>query len=678
MLNKFFLFFVATLIFFGSCVAAGQDKYIEDNFEISLKSSAQYAIISFKLKNGAKFYWRNPGELGLATKFNFDKSLNLESTQVFWPLPKLQQSYDVSSYIYESDTDFVIKLTPKNIRKNISLNADVSFSICQKNCNNYDISLSSIINPDDSFTAAKQIQEMLAKTPSNNNGNIKITALEQEFIADTHWLKIKFSAEELSLNPQFFLDMPEYVSFDPAKYNLSDESGEQIIMVPFSIIDKEHNKIDDPVYVNLVTDNLHAVEYEAVPIDLAISKISNSFILIIIYALIGGLILNVMPCVLPVLALKVLQIVKLATEKRSIIVFSLLAQSVGIIVSFMSIAIIAYSLQQLGHQAGLGMHFQQPIYLISMVIILSFIAIYLVTDVEFSVPIPQFLVQLFPKQPEAMGMLGFFLSGILLTLLAIPCTAPFVTIAVGFALTANFIEILVVFTAIGIGMASPYIMMAIFPGFAKFLPKPGAWMIKFKRFLGVIIFTTSLWLIYVLATQLGYKAALSIFLLILLMKFILSEQKAVISNKTKALILLILISLCYVVPQHLLEEKIEQEIIVKDSWQEYKPELILALIEQNYVVVVDVTASWCATCNINKMTTLNNNTVMNYMKKMNIITMRADISRSNNPEVSTLMKMHNHYGVPLNIVYSKKHPQGVVLPSLLTPKTLISAIKEAH
>ena len=162
------------------------------------------------------------------------------------------------------------------------------------------------------------------------------------------------------------------------------------------------------------------------------------------------------------------------------------------------------------------------------------------------------------------------------------------------------------------------------------------------------------------------------------MKFILSDKTTSLNNKTKALILFVLIGLCYVVPQHLLEEKLEHEVIIKDTWQQYKPELIAALIEQNYVVVVDITASWCATCNINKMTTLNNNTVMNYMKKMNIVTMRADVSRSSSPEVSTLMKMHNHYGVPLNIVYSKKHPQGIVLPSLLTPRILITAIKESN
>ena len=276
--------------------------------------------------------------------------------------------------------------------------------------------------------------------------------------------------------------MPEYISFDPSKYDLSNESTAQVITIPFSIIDKEHKKIDDPVYISLVANTSESLEYETIPIDIGFSQ-SSSFALMIIYALLGGLILNIMPCVLPVLALKAFQIVKLAAKKKSVIRFGLMAQSIGIVFSFMSLALISFSLKQLGHQVGLGLHFQQPIYLISMILILSFIARYLVTNVELSVPIPQFLVKFFPKDTEAMGMLGFFLSGILLTLLAIPCTAPFVTIAIGFALTTNFLEMLIIFTSMGLGMSLPYIMMAIFPSFVNFLPKPGSWMIQFKRIL---------------------------------------------------------------------------------------------------------------------------------------------------------------------------------------------------
>ena len=309
-----------------------------------------------------------------------------------------------------------------------------------------------------------------------------------------------------------------------------------------------------------------------------------------------------------------------------------------------------------------------------MVIILSFIAINLVEKIEINLIIPDYIVKLLSSKRS--DLFSFFLSGVLATLLATPCTAPFITIAVGFALTTELNKMLIIFTLMGIGMAMPYIALAIFPKIEKIFPKPGEWMIKFKKFLGVIIFVTSLWLIYIVSTQLGYKAGITLFMLVILMKFVLIEQ-GIFSNKLKLWLILLLIMLCYFIPKHLYEEKQQEEVMVEELWREYKPEQIYSLIDKNHIVLLDVTASWCATCNVNKLTTLNNSIIMSFMKKHNIIGMRADISKENTPQVSTLMKMHNHYGIPLNIIYSKKFPQGIKLPSFLTPNILIEAIKKA-
>lgn len=655
-------------------ISLAQDHYSGDGFDVSLENSGQYAILSFKLKDQVKFYWRNPGELGLATNFNFNKSLNLESAKLSWPIPEIHQNYNVSSYIYSGKVKFPIKTIAKNNEKNITLNVNASFSLCNKTCNNYDITLSTLINPNNK-NISNELEELLNSMPNQNSEELKIYSLEQEVIAGQHWLNIKVNSTRNLVNPQIFLDLPKYISFDPTKFNLKKIKNGQVISFPFYMIGKKHTQIEDVIYLNLVADNGHLIEYEAKPTLVNHPESDSSFLLIILYALIGGLILNVMPCVLPILALKALQIVNLQNQKRSIISLSLLAQSAGIIISFISLAFIAYALQQLGFQAGLGLHFQQPFYLITMAIVLAFISIYLVTNVKFHVSTPHFIVNLFPKTHEALGILGFFLTGVLSTLLGIPCTAPFVTIAIGFALTTSFIKMLIVFTAMGIGMSIPYLIMAVFPKAAKILPKPGHWMVKFKKILGIIIFISCLWLIYILSTQLGYKAALCLFLLILLIKFVLTEKEKNISNKVKSIILAILIILSYFVPSHLYQEKYEKEIIIEETWQDYDPELIDTLIKQNHIILLDVTASWCATCSVNKLTTLNNSAVINYIEKMSIVTMRADISKSTSSQVSNLMRTHNHFGIPLHVIYSKKHPQGVVLPSILLPKTLISAIK---
>ena len=392
-------------------------------------------------------------------------------------------------------------------------------------------------------------------------------------------------------------------------------------------------------------------------------------------ALIGGLILNVMPCVLPVLALKILQLVKLSGQDKNLIRKSLFAQSVGIITTFIFFALITYGLQFIGYQTGLGIHFQQPFYLITMILILSLIAINLLSDEEFTIRIPNFILNIFHIKSEQIGILGFFASGILSTLLAIPCTAPFVTIAIGYALTTDFFRMMLIFTVMGIGMSLPYIVMAIFPNTARLLPKSGPWMITFKKILGIVLITTSIWLIYVISTQLGYKAAITIFLLILLIKFIITE-KEILNSKTRAIIFAILISLSYFLPHNLYVEKQYNETIAESVWQEYTPDLIPSLIDEGYVVLLNISASWCSTCALNNITTIENISVINAMKKLKVIAMKADISKNTSNEVIALMKLKNHHGIPFTLIYSKQHPKGKTLPTILTPGIFMSAMKE--
>jgi suppressor for copper-sensitivity B len=660
MLNKLVISFLL-LFYFGSA-------YAEEEFKVKLESSGPYALLTFELAPGAKLYWRHPGEVGLPTKFKFNNSDNLAEAEVLWPLPALYTDHDLSSYVYETRVEFPIKILAKDNTKVVDLKLQVNFTICDKACSNHDIDLT--VEVDSNSDVSQKILESLSKVPRNNQ-DISIQYLEQKIIDKEHWLLFKIKSQASLKNPKVFIDLPEYASFDPRKdiiENLYVEGkNEYLLKIPYFLKGKQSL---DYAYLNLSTEDSMAIEYEVI-ID---NKPSHSLTLILLYALIGGLVLNIMPCVLPILALKILQIAKLSGKDSKIIKYDFLAQAAGIVVSFIILALITYFLKAIGMQVGFGMHFQQPIYVITMVIILCMIAMNLLKENQFHLPIPQFIIKVFPT--EKRGIIGFFFAGILSTLLAIPCTAPFVTIAIGFALTTEFIKMLAIFSCMGLGMALPYLALAITPGFVKLLPTPGAWMNKFKKLLGIMILVTSYWMIYIIYTQMGFKAALTLFLLVILLKFILVES--LLGKKLKLVVFIILVSLCYFVPHHLYEEKIQEEVIIRDTWREYNPSEITKLINKNHVVVLDVTASWCSACSINKLTTLDNIVVMDFIKKNNIIGMRADISKSSSMQVSTLMKMHKHYGIPLNIVYSKKFPQGIVLPTILWPSILISAIKKAE
>ena len=643
---------IVFLTFFFLSIVNAQDQFIGQDFTVSLKPAGSRALLTFDLADGAKIYWRNPGELGMATKFVFN-----QEAQVFWPYPQL----DDSSYVYKDKVDFVIK------PENEMLSVKVNFTICSKTCDNHEVILDAKIDLQGAETE-ELIQAMKKLPKANDSEGLKVLEVTQETIDNQHWLNVKFTNSFEVRYPKIFLDLPQYVSFDPAKFELSDGIDEQLIRIPFTLLDNKQNI--NQIYLNLVDDKANAIEYEFKNLH----EVDYSFLLIICYALLGGLILNIMPCVLPILALKALQLIKLSGREASIIRKSFIAQSAGIIFSFIVVALITYAMQQLGKQVGFGLQFQQPLYLITMVVILSLIAINLIENIDLRIRMPEFLTKIFTSNRQ--DIIGFFLSGVLVTMLAIPCTAPFITIAVGFALTADLFKMLIIFLSIGVGMAMPYIIFAIYPNAAKFLPKSGEWMNKFKKILGILVFVTVIWLIYVVSSQLGNKAAIVLFFLIVLMKFILTDKK-VFDSKLKASLTLILAFLCYFMPYHLYEEKHMEEFMVEDVWRSYKPEQILTLTDKGHIVILDVTASWCATCNINKATTLNNTSVMEFMKKRDIIGMRADISAGNNPSISTLMRMYNHYGVPLNIIYSKKFPQGLVLPTLLTPNILIREFKKA-
>ena len=668
--------FLALLVISFANLASGQEQYLADDFKVSLKPLGKYAIISFELKNDAKFYWRNPGELGLPTKFHFSKSTNLKSAEVFWPIPTIYERDNLASYVYKENADFVIKLAPEDSSQDIQLNANISFTICKKGCSNYDIDLSSIAASKDFDSTSGEVLEALNKAPHENGSEgLTVNKVEQEIIDGQYWLNIEFNGQETLLDPQIILDLPSYINFEPNNFNLISSETEQIIRIPFEINNKKYSKIKDQIYLNLVADNGHTVEYIAQPKMLNEQEANSSFMWILFAALIGGLILNVMPCVLPVLAIKILQLVKLSGQNKILVKKSLIAQAIGIIFTFICFALATYGLQFLGYQTGLGIHFQQPFYLITMILILSLIAINLFSEQELSLYVPQALVKIFHIKSQQDGIFGFFASGILSTLLAIPCTAPFVTIAVGFALSTDLFRMITVFAVMGIGMAFPYIVMAALPNMAKFLPKPGEWMISFKRILGLAIIATTLWLMYIVSTQLGYKAGITLFLLMLLVKFVITERD-ILSRKAKIFLFTILLGLSYFLPHNLYVEKQQNEILVESIWQEYEPQSISSLIEEGYVVVVNVSASWCSTCGLNNITTIENSSVINAIRKLKVIAMKADISKETSEEVANLMRSKSHHGIPLTLVYSKKNPNGVKLQTVLTPHILMSAIKE--
>lgn len=630
----------------------------EEDFELKSSISGNEVIIDFALASDAKLYWVNPGEAGLPTKIDFENSKNLKSAFVNWPAPEISDEYNLSSYVYKNKVSIPVEIEAEDLAKKVEVHIQLSFAVCRETCKSYKEELFQEIKLDKSYV--KQAKD-----------EIGIKNIKLETISEQDILSFEVYSERQIKNPRIFLNLPEEFSFNPRKISIISSDKEANLFIVVVPVLKKDKSVELNSFSFILNDSDVFQNYY----NYTNKKTGEiSIFLILLYAIIGGLILNAMPCVLPIISLKLLSLAKMGTSDFKLARQELLAQSLGIVVSFIIFAIVTYILKSLGKSVGLGFQFQQPLYIISMILILSIVAINLVSEVSFNIKFPDIINRLLPKKEKKL--IDYFVTGVFTTFLAIPCTAPFVTVAVGFALTQELIKMLLVFTFLGMGMALPYILISINPRpVLKILPSPGAWMERFKKLIGILVYATCLWLLYVLYTQLGFRAALSLFLLTLLLKFFLCEKR--ISKKLKILLLLVVASLSFLLPINLNKQARESNQIIDSLWQVYDSEKVKELVSQGNIVIVDVTASWCPTCAINKLSTLDNLVVIDYMKKHKIYGFRADISDSSPKEIEALMAQYKHYGIPLNIIYSKKNEQGKVLPSILTPSKFIAEIKES-
>jgi len=390
-------------------------------------------------------------------------------------------------------------------------------------------------------------------------------------------------------------------------------------------------------------------------------------------ALLGGLLLNLMPCVLPVLSIKVLSLIGHAGAERQTIRAGFVASAAGIVTSFLLLAVIAGTLKLLGLAVGWGVQFQQPLFLATMVVVVTLFAANLLG--LFEIPLPQWASNLGLKG-DAHGMAGHFLTGMFATLLATPCSAPFLGTAVGFALSRGLFEILVIFLALGLGMALPYLAVAAWPDLARMLPKPGKWMLVLRRLLGAVLLLTGAWLLVVLSAEAGEKASLTVGALMggLLLalgssRFIGVRARAVLvvlfSLGALAVSLMALPKPATAVPEHL-----------KSLWQPFDRDAIAKDVADGKLVFVDVTADWCITCQVNKATVTYRSPVAERLTQPDVVAMEADWTRPDD-NIAAYLASFGRYGIPFNAVYGPGAPDGIALPELLTPELVMEALDKA-
>ncbi len=386
----------------------------------------------------------------------------------------------------------------------------------------------------------------------------------------------------------------------------------------------------------------------------------------LLFALLGGIILNLMPCVFPVLSIKVLSLVQ---GHGQAIRLHGLAYTLGIVLSFLGFAGLLLVAKAGGQAVGWGFQLQSP----GLVTALAYLFFVMGLAMAGYIQLGGSLMGVGEKLTQQSGLQGSFFTGVLAAVVASPCTAPFMGAALGFALTQPAYICLAVFAALGLGMAIPLLLLCLLPSFAQHLPKPGVWMETLKELLAFPLFLSAVWLLWVLTNQAGTGVMAAVCVGATAIAFALWAHRRPATGATKVLyktLAILAVFIAVAVPHQALKSR-EQD----KRWVAYSPELLADLRAQNRPVFIDVTADWCITCLANERSTLSQEAVTRLFDSENIATLKADWTNAD-PQIKDLLQQYGRIGVPLYVWFPAGHKgPGVVLPQILTPSLVINAIK---
>ncbi|MFZ0616576.1 MAG: thioredoxin family protein [Chthoniobacterales bacterium] len=396
----------------------------------------------------------------------------------------------------------------------------------------------------------------------------------------------------------------------------------------------------------------------------------------------GGLILNLMPCVLPVISLKIFNFIAQAGESPSRIFRHGLAFATGIFTWFLGLGVLIIALKAGGSQVTWGaFQFQSPYFVVGLSALVFLFAMNLFG--LFEITLPGNAATSLDQAASRGGYFGSFFQGVFATLLATPCTAPFLGSALGFAFGQSPSVILAMFASVALGMSSPYVLLSARPGWRKWIPKPGLWMERLRQFMGFPLLATNLWLLWVLQNQRGSGALLALLALLLILGFCAWVYGALpgASPHVRRVVLILLAGLLAISSPLLLKKILESAPISPSSgsgegidWVPYSPEALESLRSQGKPVFLDFTASWCLTCQFNEKTAINLPSVRSLLREKGITAMKGDWTNSD-PAITAALKSFGRVGVPLAVFYpAGKGSSPVVLPELLTEKIVLETL----
>ena len=632
-------------------------------------------------------YWKNSGDSGLPTVLEWQLPAGVTAGEIAWPTPKKIPVGTLANYGYEKTVLLPVPLTvaPGFDAAQLEVKLKAAWLVCRKECIPQEGEFTLSIPVKSSTAASGQaFQASFAATPKP----LPAGASQIEVDTGGKALKVVLAGLPPALQGKTLALFPETGGvIEPAalwqqawqgavwtaQVPLSGQRTESPRQLPVVVaLDDVAYRIEAPVLgewpavaaAALVSPALEA----ALKANASTGRIptspsstpSLSLVAALLGALLGGMILNLMPCVFPVLAIKVVSFVRVKDQATRVITG--LAYSAGVVLSFLALGALLLSLRAAGEQLGWGFQLQSPAVVAALAALFTLLGLNLAGLFEFGSLLPARVASLQSKNPT----INAFLSGVLATAIASPCTAPFMGASLGYAVGLPAVQALAVFAAIGLGMALTYLAASAVPAVARALPRPGAWMVTFKQLMAFPMFATVAWLVWVLGQQSGIDGAGALLALLVLMA--LAVWAISLRGRARGVFAAASIALgafaLWTIGPSVLKPVGAPLTAASARWQDWEPGRVEQLAASGRSVFVDFTAAWCVTCQYNKKTTLANAGVLADMETKNVALLRADWTRRD-PAVTAALTQLGRSGVPVYVIY-KTGRAPVVLSEILS------------
>ena len=713
------LLLLANLLMVAVAHAAHTQAQLLLSADIAKPGDTIWAGVDLKMEPGWHTYWKNPGEAGQATEIKWQLPAGVTAGEIQWPLPEKLPPAEVTTYGYE---DEVVLLVPLTLASNLpagalNLAAKVSWLECKESCipANQDVEVKLNVGTETKTSAdAPTIKMWNNRIPGPLGNDWSIQAWWEKTANDgtrpvifngslPHFINGKVPTEF-----DFFPDASNDFEIQAATEKISSATAGSVSLdFSFRKIVKKFSG-DWPKYISGVltagtglwrdgykikipiADKTPAAEIISTTANQSSASPPQSIWRMLVFAFIGGLILNIMPCVLPVIALKILGFVNEAKSGPRRVRNLGLTYALGVLLSFLALAAVVIGVKAAGHHAGWGMQFGSPVFIVCLTTLVTLVALNLFG--VFEVILGGRAISAAGELASRHGAAGAFFNGVRATVLATPCTAPFLGAALGFAFAQSAAVIVLIFLTVGLGLASPYIMLSWNPAWLKFLPKPGAWMEKFKVAMGFPMLVTVVWLFNVAASSYGKKVLwLGIFLVVVAFAAWIFGEFFQRGRSRKGVALALVLVLLIGGYAFALEKELDWRKAMPDAgatgslkespdgidWQAWSPQAVAAAHAAGRPGGGDFTAAWCLTCQVNKKTSIEISSVREKIKSLNAVALLGD--HTHFPDaITTELNRYQRAGVPLVLVYPKSaEASPIVLPEVLTPGIVLDALERA-